>query len=417
MRRHMRLWREASAEPRPPKKRYARAEKRAVERELSALVGRLSAPEVRTAFLDGSLDAARLEAVAAGLKPGFKRLLGLIDLPLDAVYDARFIDSTRRFLQAARDFDPGLGLDSAYQALRNVWIMNSLQFDLGLPVEHGDAVFAYSMVYPYLDNVLDDAGTSESGKLALLAKLREWLEGAGPEAASPGEARLLSLVRLIEGRLPRPRFPGVYGSLLAIYNAQVKSLLQQKPGALTSPDDVLAISLEKGGTSVLADGYLVAGGPFGGRRGVLLRLRDVPPAGRRPSGHRRGFPLRAADPVHGCRRPGRPRGRRGPARELPRRRDRAGPARRDAGAVGALRRHRGRTGAHVQGLRGKTPRAVPEAVTSGRPKRGFPVRFSYLERLRKRLGDGMPAGGARLADLDPGLVALMALSSRAFALD
>jgi len=50
-------------------------------------------------------------------------------------------------------------------------------------------------------------------------------------------------------------------------------------------------------------------------------------------------------------------------------------------------------------------------------RQGFPVRFSYLEKLRRRLGDAMPAGCGRLADLDPGLVALMALSSRAFSLD
>jgi hypothetical protein len=416
VRRHMKLWREAPAEPRPPKKRYSRSEKRAVEHELSALVGRLSATEVRTAFLDGSLDAADLETVAAGLKPGFKRLLGLIELPLDAVYDARFIDSTRRFLQAARDFDPGLGLDSAFQALRNVWIMNSLQFDLGLPIAHGDAVFAYSMVYPYLDNVLDDAGTSESGKLALLAKLREWLEGDGPEAVTPGEAQLLSLVRLIEGPLPRQRFPGVYGSLLAIYNAQVKSLLQQKPGALTSPDDVLAISLEKGGTSVLADGYLVAGDlsaadeEFCFGFGTFLQLADDLQDIAEDS--RCGLRTLFTDAAGRA-------GREAAAARLEnylaavivRARSGATPARSalcDAIEGGLALMFRGSVGKHP----GQFPRQYVRTA-----KRGFPVRFSYLERLRKRLGDGMPAGGTRLADLDPGLVALMALSTRAFALD
>lgn len=52
-----------------------------------------------------------------------------------------------------------------------------------------------------------------------------------------------------------------------------------------------------------------------------------------------------------------------------------------------------------------------------RAKRSFPMRFSYLRKLRLRLKDKLPAGSGRLADLDPGLVALMALSSRAFSLD
>jgi hypothetical protein len=45
------------------------------------------------------------------------------------------------------------------------------------------------------------------------------------------------------------------------------------------------------------------------------------------------------------------------------------------------------------------------------------VRFSYLRKLRRPLKDRIPAGGDRLSDLDPALVALMALSSRAFSLD
>jgi len=256
---HEGLWREASAEPRRLAKTYGRGQKRAVERELSAVVGGLSSEPVREAFLAGSLEPARIEQMAADLKPAFQRLLGLIGLPLDRVYDARFIDSARRFIQEARGFDPGLRLDSAYQALRNVWIMNSLQFDLGLAVEPTEPVFAYSMVYPYLDNVLDDDRASEAAKLALVAKLRDWLEGADRPAGSPAEEKLRALVDLMERRLPRPAFPGVYRALLTIYNAQVKSLLQQRPGTAAPPDEILSISLEKGGTSVLADGYLVAG--------------------------------------------------------------------------------------------------------------------------------------------------------------
>jgi hypothetical protein len=415
-RRHEALWREAPAEALPPKKRYARAEKRAVERELSDLVGRLSSEEVRTAFLDGSLDAARLEEIAADLRPAFKRLLRLVDLPLEAVYDARFVDSTRRFIQAARDFDPDLGLDSAYQALRNVWIMNSLQFDLGLPVEHTDAVFAYSMVYPYLDNMLDDARASEAGKLALVAKLKDWLEGSERCADSPGEEKLRSLVGLIEGRFPRPDFPGVYRSLLAIYNAQVKSLLQQRPGSAASAEDILTISLEKGGTSVLADGYLVAGdlGPddeafcFG--FGTFLQfaddLQDVAEDSR--CGHMTLFSLGDGQTALD-----------GTAARLEN----------YLAAVleGARRGATGRRSALCDAIDGGLSLMFRESVGKHpeyfrrafvrRARRGFPARFSYLKKLRRRLKDRMPEGCDRLADLDPGLVALMALSSRAFTLD
>jgi hypothetical protein len=413
---HALLWQNAPVGPLPPQKRVSRAEKRAVERELSDIVAKLSAEPVRAAFLDGSLEASRLEEMAAGLRPGFKRFLRLIDLPLEAVYDARFIDSTRQFLKTARDFDPELSLASAYQALRNVWIMNSLQFDLGLPVEHTDAIFAYSMVYPYLDNMLDDARTAESGKLAFVTRLRRWLEGAAEAANSPREEKLLSLVRLIERRFPRPEFPGVYRSLLAIYNAQVKSLLQQRPEAAPSAEDILSISLEKGGTSVLADGYLVAGSlepadeefcfGFGTFLQLADDLQDIAEDSR--CGHRTLFSggsgrapldmtaLRLESYL---------------AAVLERARRKATPSRSalcDAIGSGLALMFRESVG--------KQPEYFRRAFVRG-AKGAFPVRFSYLRKLRRRLKDKIPEGCDRLADLDPGLIALMALSSRAFALD
>jgi hypothetical protein len=416
VREHELVWRAVPAEPLPPGKRYTRVEKKSVERELANLIGRLSSEPARASFLDGSLDPARAEELAAELRPVFKRLLRLVDLPLEEVYDARFLDSTRRFLQAARDFDPGLSIDSAYQALRNVWIMNSLQFDLGLPVEHTDAVFAYSMVYPYLDNVLDDVGTTEGEKLALVAKLKAWLEGTERGADSPREQKLRDLVAIIERRYSRPDFPGVYQSLLAIYNAQVKSLLQQRAAAAPSPEDILAISLEKGGTSVLADGYLVAGRlkpadedfcfGFGTFLQLADDLQDIAEDAR--CGHRTLFSRRTGRaPLDGQ------------AVKL----GRYLAAVLDRARPGATASRSALCDAIGSGLSlmflesvGKNPAYFSRGFVR-RSKKSFPARFSYLRKLRRRLGGQLPLGPQCLSDLDPGLVALMALSSRAFSLD
>ncbi len=416
VREHAGLWADGRTQILPPLKRYTRPEKKAVEKELSRLVGRLSSEPVRTAFLDGSLQPARIEELALELRPGFKRLLTIIDLPLEDIYDARFVDSTRLFLRAARDFDPDLGLASAYQALRNVWIMNSLQFDLGLPVEHTDAVFAYSMVYPYLDNLLDDAGTSEAGKLAVLAKLKAWLEGADPRAETPREEKLRTLVGLVERRYPRAEFPGVHESLLAIYNAQVRSLLQQRLASPPSVEDILAISLEKGGTSVLADGYLVAGRlepadeAFCFGFGTFLQLADdlqdiAEDAGR---GHRTIFSAAAGRAPLDAR-----------AEELDRylavvlrKASSAVSPRRSAlcAAIG------GGCSLMFRESVGRQPYYFSRAFVR-RSRAAFPLEFSALRKLRRRLAKSLPPGPGRLADLDPGLVALMAVSSRVFALD
>ena len=416
VRAHVDLWRQAPPVPPLPRRTYARRDKKAAERELTGLVEALSSERLRTSFLDGALDAPALEAVAAEVRPGFRRLLRLVDLPLEAVYDARFIDATRRFLQAARDFDPELSLDSAYQALRNVWIMNSLQFDLGLPVEHTDAVFAYSMIYPYLDNVLDDAGASEAAKLGFAARLKGWLEGAGAAAASPVEEKIRSLIGMIEGRFPRAAFPGVYQALLAIYNAQVKSLAQQRPGAAAPAGGILPLSLEKGGTSVLADGYLVAGAlaPADERFcfgfGTFLQLADDLQDIAEDAGSGRLTLFSAALG-------------RGPLDDLVLRlesylaavlelaRRGASPARLAlCQAIGAGQ------GLMFRESVGKEPAYFRRRFVR-RAKRSFPLRFSYLRKLRRRLAATLPEGRGRLADLDPGLAALMALSSRAFSLD
>lgn len=414
---HADLWRRSAEEPPPLAKRFGRRSKKACEKELSDLVGRLSSEEARAALLDGSPEEGRVRETVEALRPGFRRLLDLTGLPLEAVYDGRFVDSTRRFLKDARDFDPRLRLDSAYQALRNVWIMNSLQFDLDLPVEPTEAVFAYSLVYPYLDNVLDDEAAAQADKLGLLAKLKAWLEGSDPAPASASEERLRALVGLMERRFPRTAFPAVFRSLLAIYNAQVRSLLQQRRSAAPSADeDILAISLEKGGTSVLADGYLVAGTldpadeefcfGFGTFLQLADDLQDIAEDARR--GHRTVFssgdgrvPLDTAAA----------RLENYLAAVLERARLKATPRRAalcEAIAGGMTLMFRESVGRQPERFRRACVR---------RARRGFPVRFGYLEKLRRRIREQTPAGVERLADLDSALVALLAVSSRAFALD
>lgn len=412
---HARLWEDGPTDP-PLPKSYSRGEKKAVEKELSRLVAELSSEPVRTAFLEGSLEPGEIEEKILGLRPVFKRLLALLGLPLEEVYDARFVDATRRFLRAAREFDPGLSLASAYQALRNVWIMNSLQFDLGLEVEHTDAVFAYSMVYPYLDNLLDDAAAPESRKLAVVGKLKSWLEGAARPAETPREEKLLSLVRLIERRYARAEYPCVYESLLAIHNAQVRSLLQQRLASPPSPGEILAISLEKGGASVLADGYLVAGRlapadeDFCFGFGTFLQfaddLQDV--AEDLGSGHGTVFSAAAG---------------RAPLDGQAVRLDRFLAAVLEKARAGATERRSALCAAIGGGCSlmfresvGRHPEYFSRAFVR-RSRAAFPVRFTYLGKLRRRLEKSAPAGGAGLADLDAGLVALMAVSSRAFALD
>jgi hypothetical protein len=426
------IWETAPADPPPLGKRYAGREKRAVERELSTFVERVTERGNGKQGQASPSDPGELEETIAALRPSGRRLLDLMELPLGSIYDERFVDSTRRFLAAARGFDPGLGLDSVYQALRNVWIMNTLQLEMGLEVEHTDAVFGYSMVYPYLDNLLDDNTTPTREKLVTLDKLRAWLEG---KPAKPGDAReekLRALVAKVEGRFPRAGHPGVYRSMLSIYNAQILSLLQQRresapagaavgavAGAASAApfDNIVSISFEKGGTSVLADGYLVAGRldpdqerfcfGFGAFLQLADDLQDVEEDARR--GHMTVFSRAAVrgetlDPLL--------------FRYL-----------RFMAAV--LERNPGRGRPDDIRLRALMLRACTLMALESAGKcrdrfsrkglrlfqESFPARFSYLRKLRRKIEGRFLDGRPTIADADPVLTAFLSLSSRALALD
>ena len=67
----------------------------------------------------------------------------------------------------------------------------------------------------------------------------------------------MKLIKMIESEYDRENFPVVYQSMQAIFNAQIKSLVQQKGHTFPYEVDILDCSFEKGGTSVLADGFLV----------------------------------------------------------------------------------------------------------------------------------------------------------------
>jgi hypothetical protein len=200
---------------------------------------------------------------------GYRRLL---------LADAFFAASVA-FAREARAFDPDLPVESLGQALRNVWIGNSLQMRLGLPVVLGPGLFAYSMLYPLTDNLLDDPALDGHAKKAFNRRFGMRLAGLPVRPAGAREAAVFALVTRIEAQFPRDMVPEVHESLLAIHEGQVRSLEQQADPHLSDPD-ILAISFEKGGTSVLADIYLVGGevrpddGRFAFGYGTFLQLLD-----------------------------------------------------------------------------------------------------------------------------------------------
>jgi hypothetical protein len=221
-----------------------------------------------------------LSAARSRIQKSIVQLLHSFECVIDDEMERSFSEVTDEFIRRAHEFDRELTEEAMYQAARNVLIMNTLQMHLGRKVKLTPSVFAYSMLYPYTDNYLDSIGIGRRAKQDTGTRIRLRLAGISMTPRSHYERMIDRLVRMIEGEFDRRKYPSVFESLLAIHDAQSRSLKQQSRNRQLSDIELLDISFEKGGTSVLADGCLVAGKPareeigFFFQFGVLLQLID-----------------------------------------------------------------------------------------------------------------------------------------------
>jgi hypothetical protein len=209
-----------------------------------------------------------------------------LDLDAQAVQllTGSFLPVGTQLARWARSFDPTLSMADIIQALRNAWTACGLQALLGQPMELTASILAYSLLYPYSDNCLDQSGLSSAQKLRFSGRFRQRLCGLSLSARNPREVAVWTMVRLIEEQYPRLRYPQVFDCLLAIHRAQEDSLPQLDKGLRSDrplvDSEVLRISCAKGGTSVLANACLVKPwltpeeAQFAFEWGVLLQLGD-----------------------------------------------------------------------------------------------------------------------------------------------
>ena len=227
-----------------------KAREKSFEKFIEALNKRSNKKELN------SKPAEKLTPVARSL---FKTVFDYRDEQLDIILSEGYKKMTKDFIRMSRQFDPGLTLEDMFQACRNAWIMNGMQIMMGHLVELTPSIFAYSMLYPYTDNYLDDPGITAEGKIGFNKRFRKRLEGVDVPGKNENETAIFRLVGMIENQYNRMQFPKVYQGLLAIHDAQSRSLCLLGGKYKLTEKDILNICIEKGGASVLADGYLVAG--------------------------------------------------------------------------------------------------------------------------------------------------------------
>jgi len=273
------MWRRTSGDTPVLSEDYDRTRQRQNERSTDRLID-----DLEKELASFPKTEKERELWRAGIRDALHRFgtdcLGFPKGYLDTLFSKEYVDVTRKFIHQAREFDETLDIDTLFQALRNVWIMNSIQMFLGGKPAFSPSIFAYSMLYPYTDNFLDDPAISQDSKEEANDRLAERLSGTALGPGNSHERDVFRLVGMIEQEFDRREYPDVYSSLLAIHQAQVGSLMLQ--GVVRSPNlpTVLKISIGKGGASVLADAYLVAGNlerdeaEFFFGYGVFLQLLD-----------------------------------------------------------------------------------------------------------------------------------------------
>jgi len=212
---------------------------------------------------------------------GFLRKgLDFTDGQLELMFSDDMVEITRTFVRQAKAFDPYLAFNDIFQACRNMWIMNGLQLIMGIRMQITPSIFAYSMLYPYTDNLIDDPKISSFEKLVFSERFRDRLSGVKLEPKNKTEIAIFRLVRMIEKEYSRNVFPEVYESLMGIHDAQTNSMRLFQQNNPIGEHEILKICLAKGGASVLADGYLVAGKLTDAQRyflfgyGAYLQLLD-----------------------------------------------------------------------------------------------------------------------------------------------
>ncbi len=166
-----------------------------------------------------------------------------------------FEKETKHFIDRVRGFDADLNAGQIWQAMRNYFIYAMIVEMQGERQNAADPILAYSLLYPYTDNYIDDKTTKKEEKERYNRMIARKLKGEPVLAQSPLEEKTCRLLDMIGDAYEGEAKKKVIGTLLQLLEAQNYSIRQQKAGI--SEDEILGISIWKGSTSVLAD-YLFA---------------------------------------------------------------------------------------------------------------------------------------------------------------
>lgn len=183
-------------------------------------------------------------------------ILGISDVMSHETFQA-FQDQMKSMLRMIRSFDPDLSLQDIGQAFRNYLVYAVFRELNGLPQRCTPAIFGYSMLYPYTDNYLDCPDHSPEEKAHYNRMIYKKLKGTPYSCSSEHESKTADLLSSIESVYSRDADSEAFSGLLLMLEAQENSQNQTEHSSLLTTDEILKISIYKGGLSVLLDRFFI----------------------------------------------------------------------------------------------------------------------------------------------------------------
>lgn len=164
---------------------------------------------------------------------------------------AAFKQETKHFVEQVRAFDQTLNQEQIWQALRNYFIYAMLVDMQGEEQNAGKPILAYSLLYPYTDNYIDDKRITGQEKERYNRMIASKLRGESVLPQNPLEEKTCRLLDVIWEAYEGTKRQKVASILLQLLEAQNCSIKQQKEKI--TEEEILDISIWKGSASVLAD--------------------------------------------------------------------------------------------------------------------------------------------------------------------
>lgn len=183
-----------------------------------------------------------------------ERILSLLEWMSEKMLN-EFERETKRFVGKVKGFDETLKPEQIWQAMRNYLIYAMIVEMQGEKQNAKDPILAYSLLYPYTDNYIDNGKVLREEKERYNRMIQKKLLGEKAAAENPLEEKTCRLLDMILDAYTGRAKAKVAGTLLSLLEAQSCSIGQLQTGM--GEECVLEISVWKGGTSVLTD-YLLA---------------------------------------------------------------------------------------------------------------------------------------------------------------